>query len=262
MYGGLISAIYFVTGWTPQLITTASGDAALGGLVGTFLGVGGLLGAVLFGLIGLRVAATKIVWVAIRPIVHRHARLRVTDEHSGGCISCGCGTRYRDVKAASTAAAGAAPPIYPVLVRSGGFGAMMGVGRLGAILTPILAGIGLQYARRRPCTSPLPCHSPWPRSLPCASTGLPAGKRQRPDRQQGSIRRALTVPVDDACPGQTTTVCLGRVLCRLREARRRRYPRLRSYPQECAPGHNPHHGWAHRPQPTGVGDKASLYYCP
>jgi MFS family permease len=46
---------------------------------------------------------------------------------------------------ASTASAGAVPPIYPVLVRSGGYGAMMGVGRVGAILTPVLAGIGLQY---------------------------------------------------------------------------------------------------------------------
>ncbi|WP_028266086.1 MFS transporter [Arthrobacter sp. MA-N2] len=144
MYGGLISTIYFVTGWTPQLITTTSGSAALGGLVGTFLGVGGLLGAILFGLIGLKVDALKIVWVAIAlSCIGMLAFASLISIPAGAfAVAVMVGTT---LLTASTAAAGAAPPIYPALVRSGGFGAMMGVGRVGAILTPILAGIGLQY---------------------------------------------------------------------------------------------------------------------
>ena len=144
MYGGLISTIYFVTSWTPQLITTASGDATLGGFVGTFLGVGGLLGAVLFGLIGLKIAATKIVWVAIGmscvAVLAFGSLLNVAVGAVISALILGSA-----MFTASTAAAGAAPPLFPVQVRSSGFGSMMGIGRVGAILTPILAGTALQF---------------------------------------------------------------------------------------------------------------------
>jgi MFS family permease len=148
MYLGLITVHYFINTWTPQLITNASGDTTLGTAVGTFLGLGGIVGALLFGLVGLRVSAPRIGWISLSvgcaAVLAFGAVLNVAAAAFAAALVLGVA-----VVTAVTASGGMNPPMYPVELRGSGFGSMLGVGRVGAILAPILVGVTLQFTTPR-----------------------------------------------------------------------------------------------------------------
>lgn len=140
-YFGLLAAFYFVSTWTPQLITIASGDAARGALTGTILSVGGVVGSLLFGLIGLRVGAARVAWIALAVATGGVVAFSLTvGAPAAVWIGGALGLAVFVTVGAFTALA---PPRYPVHLRASGYGAMLGVGRVGAIVAPVLAGAAL-----------------------------------------------------------------------------------------------------------------------
>lgn len=137
-YTFLTSAYYFVGTWTPQLIADASGSAQEGAVAGTIISVGSLAGSIVFGIIGLKFRATKIAWVSLSLAVVSLVLFTVT---MGGPLALVMAAVLGLAVFVSVASFTAmAPPLYPVTVRARGYGLMVGISRIGAIVTPILAG--------------------------------------------------------------------------------------------------------------------------
>lgn len=138
-YGFLTAAYYFVGTWTPQLIADASGSARDGALAGTIISVGSLAGSIVFGLIGLKLLATRIAWIALSVSV---ASLVLFTLAMGGPFALVMAAILGLAVFISISSYTAmAPPMYPARARARGYGLMVGVSRIGAIVTPILAGL-------------------------------------------------------------------------------------------------------------------------
>jgi MFS family permease len=144
-YAFLTAAFYFVASWTPQLITNASGgDKSAGALAGIMISVGTIIGALVYAWVGARHRSTTIAWAAMGLAMLALIGFAVT--LSGGlalamALMLGL-TIYVTVSAYTTIANAA----YPVLARSKGYGMVLGVGRIGAIVSPILGGYAATIA--------------------------------------------------------------------------------------------------------------------
>lgn len=135
MYGWF----YFNLGWTPQLITSETGDAQLGTMYGTVAPLGGAVGGLLFGLISFR-APHKLLSVV-----------------SLGVTALGCGLLGYFMAQGNipmivpfimAVGFGAAlggmhvliPRAFPSQIRTSAFGFIFGLGRLAGTVGPIFVG--------------------------------------------------------------------------------------------------------------------------
>ncbi len=146
LYGALSAAFYFVSSWTPKLVTDATSDKAEGALAGLMVSIGTLVGAALYAAIGHRVIP---------------ARYAVTGSVIGALAMVGFALTLQGSAAlvlalllgltiyGAMAATVTSTLVYPVLARTRGMGSMIGVARVGAIVAPILAGYALSFASIR-----------------------------------------------------------------------------------------------------------------
>ncbi|MFF0494024.1 MFS transporter [Nocardia sp. NPDC004068] len=146
-YSMLTAAYYFVGTWTPQLIKNASGDAGSGALAGIMIGLGAVIGGTAFGAIGLRFAGARIAVVTAVVAAVAIAVFAVTLR--GPIALTTAAVLGAAIYAALTGYTATSTVVYPVLARAKGYGAMMGVGRAGAILSPIIAGYALSVLTPR-----------------------------------------------------------------------------------------------------------------
>ncbi|MGR6520329.1 MFS transporter (plasmid) [Rhodococcus erythropolis] len=142
-YTTLIAAYYFVANWTPQLIKDATGDASTGAMVGTVITFGGILGAVVFGLLGIRMTAPKIAWIMLILAVVAQLVFAMTME--GHVAIVAAGLLGMGGFAAMSSYMASTPPLYPALLRGQATGYVVGISRTGSIATPIAAGYLLSY---------------------------------------------------------------------------------------------------------------------
>ncbi len=140
-YGMVSAAYYFVGTWTPQLITDATDDAGAGSVAGIVVSVGTLVGAVTFALLGLHFAAVRMVWIFLVTAMVSLAAFALLVPHL--LAYAFAGMLGMTVFAAMSGYTAMIPAGYPVLARAKGYGAMLGVGRVGAMLAPIIAGYAL-----------------------------------------------------------------------------------------------------------------------
>lgn len=137
-YTALTAAYYFITNWTPQLISDATGDVRSGTMVGTIITFGGILGAIMFGILGIRVFATKLAWIMIVVALVALVTFALTVEGSVAFVAAGL--LGMGAYAALSSYMASAPPLYPVLVRGKAVGYLYGFSRLGSIAAPVAAG--------------------------------------------------------------------------------------------------------------------------
>jgi predicted MFS family arabinose efflux permease len=140
-YGMVSAAYYFVGTWTPQLITDATRDAAAGATVGILFSLGTLVGAVGFALLGLRFSAATMTtcllvlsalsMVGFSVLLPSAASYVLAGLLGFGIFASACG--YTAI----------IPVAYPVLARAKGYGTMLGVGRIGAVVAPAIVGFAL-----------------------------------------------------------------------------------------------------------------------
>jgi benzoate transport len=135
----VMSGFYFVTSWTPTLLVEA-GLSASGGITGgVLLNVGGMFGAVAFGVLTARLQIRTVVisYLASSAVM---LALFITSSRSlallvlvgvliGLFLNGSIGGLYA-----------LTPTAYDAGVRATAMGAAIGVGRIGAILSPIAAG--------------------------------------------------------------------------------------------------------------------------
>ena len=134
MYG-----FYFVTSWTPTLLVEAGLSANEGITGGTLLNVGGIFGAAILGVAAARFALKHVLVVytilaalLLVAFVPTTGVLALAFALGGaiGLFSNGCVAGLYAIT----------PSLYTASVRSTGVGWAIGVGRLGAILAPLITG--------------------------------------------------------------------------------------------------------------------------
>ncbi|OZF06252.1 MFS transporter [Rhodococcus sp. 14-2470-1a] len=142
MYSCLMSAFYFANTWTPQLVKESSGSAELGTTAGLILSLGGLVGALVFGVWTLKISAGRLLWTAMAIASVSILAFAAFFGHPGIAIALTVAVGLFTY-IAITAAAAVVPPLYPVRARSTAIGWMLGIGRLFSISAPIAVGYAL-----------------------------------------------------------------------------------------------------------------------
>ncbi|MDL2406784.1 MFS transporter [Rhizobium calliandrae] len=138
-YALLISCFYFANTWTAKIVSDATGDAYLGVRVAMLIQFGGVMGAVLYGLLTLWINGrlATILLLALGGLAFTlYAQFSgvlsaamVLAFAIGICANGGVAAFYA-----------ISPPIYPTILRGTGVGLMIGFGRGLAIVAPLLTG--------------------------------------------------------------------------------------------------------------------------
>jgi predicted MFS family arabinose efflux permease len=137
-YSSLTAAYYIVGTWTPKLVKDFSGSASAGSVAGLTISIGTLVGAVVFGVAGMRFRASA--FAAIAAVVGAVAVALFAALTTGPLALALAAVLGISVFGTLTAFTAASTFLYPVEARASSYGAMNGVGRLGAVLGPIVAG--------------------------------------------------------------------------------------------------------------------------
>lgn len=130
---------YFVNSWTPRLLVTAGMTESQGITGGLMLTLGGIFGAVLYGVLATK-WNSKIVLVAFTVL---SAVMIVVFISSASIIVLALGAGVLVGMLINGCIAGLytlAPSLYPASVRSTGVGWGIGIGRIGAIIAPLITG--------------------------------------------------------------------------------------------------------------------------
>jgi benzoate transport len=133
-------AFYFVLSWTPKLLVAAGVSAQQGITGGVLLNLGGIVGGSLFGWLASRMALTRLTAASL--VLAALAMLLF----AGFNTTLGVAFPVAFVIGAALfgAMAGlyaAAPVVFAPAVRTTGLGWAIGIGRVGAILSPLTVGV-------------------------------------------------------------------------------------------------------------------------
>ena len=136
----LMFSFYFALSWTPKLLVSAGLTATQGITGGVLLNLGGILGGVLFGLVAVRV---RLAWLTGLCLLISSVFVAAFGWMAGTLtpafvVAFGIGIF---MFAAMAGLYGVTQAAYPAGVRTTGMGYAIGVGRLGAILAPLTAGV-------------------------------------------------------------------------------------------------------------------------
>ncbi|MFP3515369.1 MFS transporter [Pseudomonas sp. SIMBA_077] len=130
---------YFVMSWTPKLLVSAGLTAQQGITGGVLLSVGGIFGAALVGGLASRWPLTRVLSLFMLVT----AGLLVLFVGSGSSVMTALGLGLMIGMFSNGCVAGLyalSPMVYDASVRTTGVGWGIGIGRIGAILSPVVAG--------------------------------------------------------------------------------------------------------------------------
>lgn len=144
-----LSAWYFVTNWTPKILVDAglARDAAISG--GVLIAVGGVAGGLVLGLLSQR--------IAVNYIGATYMVLGIAAMTLFGLLEANLGPLLIVAFLIGFFVAGAiiglytiVPDLYPAEIRNTGTGWALGIGRLGAVIGPYVAGLMIEAGWERP----------------------------------------------------------------------------------------------------------------
>ena len=135
----IMAGFYFVTSWTPSLLTEAGLSPTAGIAGGTLLNVGGIFGAALLGLLAARFALRTVL---ASYLLATGVLLTVFIAATGSLASAFLVAAVIGVVVNGCVAGlyALTPTVYEPAVRTTGVGTGLAIGRAGAILAPTLAG--------------------------------------------------------------------------------------------------------------------------
>jgi benzoate transport len=135
----MMAGYYFVFGWTPRLLTASGLTAQQGVTSGVMLSLGGILGTVLFAFTARLVDVRRLSCAALLAASALMLLFALTTSHLTFALITGV-LLGGVVNGAMAGFYALTPPLYPAGVRTTGMGWAIGIGRFGAILSPIAAG--------------------------------------------------------------------------------------------------------------------------
>ncbi|NUP73211.1 MAG: MFS transporter [Sinomonas sp.] len=138
-YISFLVVFYFANSWAPNTLAAATKNPALAAPTTLSLGLGGIIGALVFGFISTRVnprILTPIflivgaVGLALFGFIETNLPASLIELFIASFFfSAGVTGFYQII-----------PKLYPTLARATGYGIVAGAGRIGGIASPILAG--------------------------------------------------------------------------------------------------------------------------
>lgn len=136
----LMFSVYFALSWTPKLLVAAGLSANQGITGGVLMNLGGIVGTIVFGALAVRVKLPRLTASCLLLTAVCMAAFAVA---SGTLVPAFVAAFCIGLFIFSSMAGlyGVAPAVYPVAVRTTGVGYAIGVGRLGAIVAPMTAGV-------------------------------------------------------------------------------------------------------------------------
>ena len=146
-YGALMATFYFVMGWTPNLVSAATGRNEVGLQVGVYLPLGGIIGCIGFGALSIwltnrALTITVLVASGVCAWALAHSLSQATGAFVIAVVLGIC------LNASVTGFYAMIPSMYPADARASGFGVIIGFGRIAAVVSPIVAGYMLDGAWR------------------------------------------------------------------------------------------------------------------
>jgi MFS family permease len=136
----LMFSFYFVTSWTPKLLVDAGLSTRQGITGGVLLNLGGIAGGTLFGLFAPQVPLKRLTIVSFAGTAASMFvfGLSATTLAVAFPVALGIGVF---LFASMVGLYAATPLLYPAAIRATGMGWAIGIGRIGAILAPVTAGL-------------------------------------------------------------------------------------------------------------------------
>lgn len=144
----LMFSFYFVMSWTPRLLVTAGLSAQQGITGGVLLNLGGVFGGAIFALLAARIGARRLAatFLAVTAALTLAFGLLATQLATFFALGMPLAVALALATGAFLIGSMAglyslAPLLYPAPVRTFGVGWSIGIGRLGAVLAPVIAGL-------------------------------------------------------------------------------------------------------------------------
>ena len=136
----LMFSFYFSLSWTPKLLVQAGLSAQQGVTGGVLLNLGGILGGTLFGVLAVRIRLASLTVAGLFAAALCTAAFGSVSSQLG--LAFGVAFLLGGFLFAAMAGLYAlVPASYPTAMRVTGLGWAIGIGRAGAILSPMTAGI-------------------------------------------------------------------------------------------------------------------------
>ncbi|VWC27845.1 MFS transporter [Burkholderia arboris] len=135
----VMGSFYFVVSWTPKLLVQAGLSASQGVTGGVLLNLGGIAGASLFSLLSTRFGLRNLLGATLL----LGGALMVVFGANTGSLGIGMTVAVFLGAVINACVAGMyalSPTPYPAEIRTTGIGLAVGIGRLGAILSPMTVG--------------------------------------------------------------------------------------------------------------------------
>lgn len=136
----LMFSFYFVMSWTPRLLVSVGLSAQQGITGGVLLNLGGIFGGSLFAYLASRIALRRLtcIYLGMTAVFVILFGLLATALATAFVIALAIGIFLFGAMAGLYSLA---PVLYPASVRTTGMGWAIGIGRIGAILSPMIAGL-------------------------------------------------------------------------------------------------------------------------
>jgi benzoate transport len=139
MFFCTMAGFYFIVSWTPRLLHAAGLSASQGLTGGVLLNLGGIIGCGGYAIAAARADAHRLLFAALVGSALLIAAFGLTMTR----LDAALGTALLLGIISNAAMAGlyaVGPPLYPTAVRATGMGWAIGIGRIGAILSPFASG--------------------------------------------------------------------------------------------------------------------------
>lgn len=141
-YFSLMFSFYFVLSWTPKLLVAAGMSASEGISGGVLINVGGIIGGILFGYMSSRFPLKKTIIAYLFLAAAMMAAFGVLWSQMSLALMLGVVLGIF-LLGSMIGLYILTPSLYNATVRTTGMGWAVGIGRLGAIFSPFIAGIFL-----------------------------------------------------------------------------------------------------------------------
>ncbi|GGF15817.1 MFS transporter [Subtercola lobariae] len=136
----MMAAFYFANGWTPRLLLQAGMTAQQSIGAGVLLNLGGAAAAIGFGLFALKYKKKILTIISFAGATVAFVLMGISFGSLGWTLFLALAVGMF-IQACATGLFTISPELFPTSVRTAGVGFAVTLGRIGAIISPILAGV-------------------------------------------------------------------------------------------------------------------------
>ena len=143
-YFMVMFSFYFVLSWTPKLLVEAGLSKQMGISAGVIINLGGVIGGILLGVISSKFSLKKIIGFYMLATAIFMMIFALGSANLLATLVLGVLIGFF-LFGSMIGLYAMVPDLYPAIVRATGMGWAIGVGRIGAILSPMFAGLLLDW---------------------------------------------------------------------------------------------------------------------